>query len=316
MPPLADFQMPLALFAVFILGFVLSKRGISHRQVAKVLSSCLTFIFYPSLIFASITKFSDTTLRASILKTMLLTVLILVLGRILGRLWIARYGPLETSVEQTNRFMLTMPNYIFLPLPIATYLYGDAAAALVIVGALAADVFMWLVAIPTLAQGRILGRYLFNPPIIAGVFALLLAKNVVSVSPAKAGNLLKWTDKVGAGAVPVAMYILGHYIAGSSFRLKADASAAFVTLTRLIFVPLCAFFPIFYLTNEGIRQDVLLLVSTMPAAIAALVIGPSFGADIYTARRQVMSTHFFALMTVPAWLFLLHPLLKRLLNSF
>ena len=309
-----NLQAPLAVGLVILLGFILGKRGLSSRQVIKALTASLNFIFYPCLIFASILSFSQTALSAKALKTVFLTLMILGLGRLMGRLWIARYGPKEPAIEQTNRFLLTMPNYIFLPLPLAIFLYGEPVTPYLIIGALAADLFMWAVAIPTLAQGRIVGRKLINPPLLAAGFAVVCTKTNYVATDIVA-SLALWTQKIGAGAIPVAMFILGHYLAGSSFKLKADASAAYVTFTRLVFVPLLAFFPIVLIAEEGLQQDALLLVSTMPAALASLVIGSAYGADIFTARRQIMSTHFFACLTIPLWLMLLHPLLRKLMAT-
>ena len=127
-----QYQGPIAYLSVVILGYTLQKYKLITSALTLFISKTLVRVLYPCLIFSSIVQQYS---RQSLMEgwTMPLgAFLILFTGYVLGKPLSKGFPSLGRKELGTFRFMTTMPNYIFLPLPICQALWGDKAVAILI----------------------------------------------------------------------------------------------------------------------------------------------------------------------------------------
>ena len=292
----------LAYFCIVALGYALQKFGFITNALTMFLSKSLVRVLYPCLIFHSITsQYSRSSLLTS-WPLPLAAFCLLFLGFTLGKGFIKTQGPMSATDRGTFRFMTVMPNYIFVPLPICAALWGDKGVASLIFSTLGAELGMWLLAVPQVRPHVSALRGLLTPPL----FALTAALIVVALdTPLWAKELLSYNETfggIGQGAVPVSLALLGCHFGKTQVPFRSSRHWSLLSY-RLILIPICTLIILKFVELPSLHEKIIFLVSTMPPAVASVIISEMFGGNPKLAAEQVMIAHLFALVTVPLWLY-------------
>ena len=226
-------------------------------------------------------------------------------GAVVAWATIRLYRFSSPQVAGTFGFNFTIGNYVFLPLPLALFLWGETAAANVIVASLGAEILYWTVGVAFLSHGKFAIRKLFTPALVA------LTLGFIEVLWGNAGtheivSRANWVfSKVGALTIPCAMFLLGFHLASAMRSRFLDREVLMVTLFRGVLVP-ALFFPLLpHLPMSPDAKRSLFLIATMPVAVASVYMSDLFDGDPEYAAKCVMVGHFFTVISTPIWLALL-----------
>ncbi|NRA64802.1 MAG: AEC family transporter [Pseudobacteriovorax sp.] len=297
---------PLSLLLITLLGYFLSRFQFSSKQLALFLSRLLIWVCYPSLIFLRLTENFTKERFLTSWKLILIPPIIFLIGYLAGRVILKAYIHQHPRTQQTLGFLATVPNYIFLPVAIAAVFYSEKTQAALILASIGAELALWGAAIPMIRRGRIFGRQLINPPIVVALVSLaFIVFEIPTPHLVKAAE-----DQMGAlgkAAIPVSFFLLGHYLGTTPMISRFGGPHWAIILIRLIIVPILSFFPIYLLTDPNEVRQVMLLVATMPAAIASVVLCSVYQGDVRIAGGLVLATQAIGLITVPFWMLIGYP---------
>lgn len=268
---------------------------------AIFLSKLVGWLVYPIMAFASVTS---TFTRESLLANWWIPA---------GELAIMLFGGLvalfsgsflkfpSSRTLGTFGFNMAIGNYVFLPLPLALFLWGEEAAAYIVVGSLGAEIAFWTIGVAFLC-GRFDWRSFFNP----AVMSLLLAFFVVGLDNPTLLSAVTAADfvllKIGYLAIPLAMFLLGFHLAGAVGSRLLSREVIWVTLFRALIVPAVVISILHLLSLPPHLSRTLALVSTMPVAVASVYMSDLFGGDPEYAAKCVLVGHLLSLITVPLWM--------------
>lgn len=307
-------------FLMMLPGYILIRKSIIRIESLKDLSHIIVKMFYPCLIFTSIS--SNFTIKDVIESWQLPAgvFVILVLGYIVGLLLAGFFKTNDHRLRKSILYQFTMNNYSFLPLAIIAKLFNDQYAAALIFSTLGAELTVWTLGMMILndkAGGFQLSnlKQLFSPPLM-GVYASLVLLTILDVVGVQIqelneryvlwGYLYKTITQIGLGTIPLAMLMVGGRMAGISLKDLKMADIWIVTFFRLIIIPIISVFVMKLLFPTHPYLDVLLIVSVMPTSVVAIVFGELYDADHRLMSGTVLVSHVLSLITIPLWLMFLN----------
>lgn len=299
----------LAMAAVAGVGWWLRRRGTLSDDHVRALGRLVVEASFPALTFGQMLRtVTPGTLSQQWLLPVLGLGLLLVAAAVAAA--VARFAAPPGS-RTTFTFLGGMPNWIFLPLPIAQAVYGDEGVQAVLLVNVSTQLFLWTFYV-ALLRGGLRGahavRGLFTNAgflaTLAGIAVALLVPQARSWAGSRgpAGAALQAVDLLGSLTVPLSLLVTGAQLAG----LKGAAPAprgpvAWLLATRLVLAPLATaalLLPFSDRLSEA-SLHTLGLIALMPVAVTCGLFVEKFGGDRGLAARAIGYSTLAAVLTVP-----------------
>ncbi len=306
----------LQIFCVFGLiacGFYARKRGILSAQGTRELAQLATDIIYPALIFVSITSLSTTDLRANILLPLCVLGIALT-GLLLGLIAVQFLGPIAPATARAFLFHCMVNNYLFLPMPLVLFLFGERGVALLVYSSIGYELILWTVGIFLFRRATTPGeqfRYLMSPPFITLMASMLwvLLRDTLGIEwqgllASLAESIVFVARLMGQATVPVAVLIVGSRFAVLRAGTMLGWRLWLLSAIRLVVIPLVLFPLLWWVPLDATARGVVFIVAVMPSAMTSVVFSERFGGDTEFIAGGLLLTHLWALITVPlllAW---------------
>lgn len=307
------------MFVLILAGWWMRRRGWLGMEAGAALSRIVVDLAFPALVFSQMVRTVDAAaLRQDWLLPLLPGVLVLVA-------WLAglALAPLAAPGAQRNTllFLVTSPNWVFLPLPIAEALYGGAGVRLVLLCNVGAQTALWSIGVWILHGS--LRQALRGLAVNVGLWATLGGAAAALALPALRGlgdlhasagsvpgilgaALLDGVTMVGSLTIPLSLLVTGAQLGAAPLALRRPSPALWGVLAgRLLLAPLATLGLGLLLARAGLRlpdvtRMVVLLVAAMPVAIVCSAMAERFGGDAELAAQSVFLSTLASLATVPA----------------
>ena len=321
---LEPFLRIVGLFIMMGAGFVLFKLKKADAAFSKQLSYTQMMVFYPCMIFTSLTRQLSFAQLAEYWILPVAAAGIMILGLAVNALVLRPFNRhWDPRTRRTADFCGLMNNYSFLPILLVASLFGDKAIALVIFAAFGVELVVWTVGVETISgapfKWRSLKNLLTMPMFaIAASIALLAVKHLGFVETDNYPSLRTAFHNIngtlhlmGQATIPASAVVCGIRMANASPASAFAPRILAMTAIRLLLIPAAAiallyplslFFPVTMATDS---YRVLVIIAVMPTAMASVVMSEIYDGDPLTAASAVLSSHIFCLATIPLWLHLL-----------
>ncbi len=296
-------------------GALARRLNFTTPETSQRLARLTVCFFYPALIFSAI--FTSYTWPQLVANWVLPAgaLMIMTAGYIIGLLFSSLLTFENQRQKNSFRFQCTINNYSFLPLPVAVMLWGKHGMAQLLFSTLGSEIAVWTLGILALTGNRFRReniRLLFNPPLVALLSAVLAVavKNIPFLQPLgednffrQAGNsLLTVLQMFGQATVPLSMFVAGSRMADLKSGHLYTGTQLYVIILRLVAIPAISIALLLYFPIDSATRLTLVLLATMPSAIASVALSEIFEADAQFAASSVLLTHLFSLLTIPGWL--------------
>lgn len=308
-------MLPLVLLT--LAGYVLCRVKWIDAVFNRQLSLVMLNVFYPCLIVSSILRnFTWDTLLANWMMPAG-TVFILVTGWLVGRFTLPLLKDHPEATRRCYHFVCLMNNYSFLPILMASALWGEMAVALIIFSGLGSELCVWTLGVKALTGQRLDRAFLRNlvsVPMLAlvGSCALLAVRaacartGALPTEGSELNELLKTvldTCRMAGGAtIPASALICGARIAMlHPSKLFLPLMAGTCAL-RLVVIPGLCIAGLLLLPIPLEVRRVLVLIAVMPAAMASVTLAEAYGGDADFSAAAILVTHVVCLVTIPLWL--------------
>lgn len=270
-------------------------RPLLGRDGVSALSRVAVDVAMPALVVSQLVATTDREDLAGSWPLVVVGGLLLVFGWAVGHL----------SGDRVAAFLIGLPNWIYLPLPIAAARWGDDGARAVLLLHLGAMPTLWTVGVARLGS-RVGARSLATPGLLAcvvGGVAVAWSPTVPSALALPLDAMAGALSFLGAAAIPLSLLVTGARASERGWP-RADRALVGVVAARLLGVPLLVAAGGALVLRAGLVEDavavaVVVLVAAMPVAVSAPPMVERFvGADDLAARAVAASTPM-ALGTVP-----------------
>ncbi len=313
-----------AMFLVIIAGWLARRRGFLAAEFTATLSRLVVDVAFPALVFTQMLR----TVNASALREgwqgPLLCGLLIFIAYFTGLL----LAPAFSGKAQRNTFifLVAIPNWLFLPLPIVQALYGDTGVRTVLLCNVGAQVVLWSFGVWILhGQMRQAAKNLYTnmglwATALGIVIALLVpaARDLESINPADAplgmllpAALVQALALVGSLTIPMSLLAIGAQLGELTIAIHRFPRVLWgVLLARLVIAPLVTVAIGFALMKMGATiptetRMIIYLIAAMPVAISCSVMTERLSGDTPLAAEGIFYSTFFSLLTVPAIFFLI-----------
>ena len=304
------------LFLLIGVGGAARRSGLINEAGERTISTLLVDIFWPALIFSSIT---GNLSRADLLRNLSLPGFALVtvaFGWLLGLIGVRLMGYRDDR-RRCFIFQSMFNNFVFMVLPFALLFIPERGAGLLFIHNLGMILALWIVGVPILqgenkaGPAERLKSLLTNPGIIATVSAMIL---VLSGLNTRLPNLAVTTlETLGAPTMAIAMMAAGSRIAGMGLgALRFDLWNMLLAFIRLLFLPLVLLGLAMAAWTAGLAGPETLIIFTLvnivPVGVFSVSLANRFGSSPELMAESVTLTHIIGAGTMILWLLLMQKL--------
>lgn len=310
----------LPVFLIIFLGWLAARTTISEEGWVHTLNTFVYFVSLPALILIGFWRldFGGGALLDFIgIHLVSLIAMALVTGLLLTLFKASR------SVKASIFMGALMGNTIYMGFPVAGRAFGADVESTIV---LSATIFLLFGMVLSLIYIEILDKgersfkkhvmdFAKNPLLIALVAGIILNLSPLS---GKAVDVIQSTlGMLAATASPVALFALGIFFSGTSFREKFGWVALSSGL-KLILLPVIAWLTILiyqtFIIGNSIRpllingtfilelRQITLLISAMPAAVTSFVLAERFNLDRTIAANTIVVSTIASFVTL--WIIL------------
>lgn len=286
-------QQTIIMFALMLLGLLLSRRGMITEQGSRDLSNVLLYAVIPCVILRSyMSEFSTEKLRA-----MGLSALIAVIA-FAASIAVA-YLTCGTR-HRIENFAVAFGNAGFIGIPLVTAVFGPEAAFYVVSFSTFANLLQWtygIVIISGKKETMNLRMVFVNPVFISMVIGIALFVLLPTLPTVVTGTI----GYIADGNTVLAMIILGYYLSKVQLRgLFADARLYLFSALRLLVVPavtILVFLPFPFARGE--ITLITLIAAATPIASSTAIFAQKFDQDYRRAVSYVCLSTFLSVATLP-----------------
>lgn len=285
------------MYVLMAIGFVVYRKKLINEEGTKQLSNLLVWVINP-LIMLTRYQMEFSMIK---LKELGISFVVSLGAMLLGFL----IGEIVFKKEQRiNKFAIGFANAGFIGIPLVTSIMGIEKVFFLSAYLVCFNILSYTYGIYMVSGNKklITAKSLaLNPGIIAVVLGLL-----IFISPIKLpGIIFNAFNLVGQTNTPIAMILLGTYIAKSKLiTLFSDRQAYFVCFVKLILIPLVIIIIFKLLPTElaEIKMVVLIAMST-PVGLTVPMFSQMYGGDYEYGAKLVGLSTLLSLATIPVILF-------------
>lgn len=286
-------QQTIIMFALMLLGLLLSRRGMITEQGSRDLSNVLLYAVIPCVILRSyMSEFSTEKLRA-----MGLSALIAVIA-FAASIAVA-YLTCGTR-HRIENFAVAFGNAGFIGIPLVTAVFGPEAAFYVVSFSTFANLLQWtygIVIISGKKETMNLRMVFVNPVFISMVIGIALFVLQPTLPTVVTGTI----GYIADGNTVLAMIILGYYLSKVQLRgLFADVRLYLFSALRLLVVPavtILVFLPFPFARGE--ITLITLIAAATPIASSTAIFAQKFEQDYRRAVSYVCLSTILSVATLP-----------------
>ena len=319
------------MFLVMVIGWWSARRQYLTPALTKALSVLVVQLTFPALVFV---QMLETVSFATLKRGWWIPVfggMSIVFAAWIGK-GLLGFFRVPSESRKTFVFLVSLPNWVFLPLPIAAGLYGSEGMRFVLLYNFGAQIILWTYGVRLMqeetAEKQSAWRLLLSN---VGVLATLAGAGLALCWPGMTtpGNsmlgigwgltingVLGALKMMGDLTIPLSLLVAGAQLAelmrSSHFQHRPLIG---VTLARLVIAPLLTILVLKGITALiGVRlTEVEFVTSTvivsMPVAISCSMFADRYNGDRGLSASAIFITTLWSLLTVPAAVWFCHWLL-------
>lgn len=304
-------QKTATLFLLMVLGWTVARKGLWKSETSRVVSRFLVDIVYPCYVVVRLLRTIDVPVFLSSWYIPLLGFLVIATGEAVG----LAASPLvrDPHRRRTFVFLAAQTNWIYLPLPIAEGLFGEAGVTAILLMNIGCTAAIWSIGVAALKPGGspfATLKLMLNRGVLATLLGLLLALFVPPLRNGAPGlpviqPLLQAADMLGLLMIPLSLLVIGAQLGEKEWReLRPEPALLGVLSLKLAAVPLAALGLTALLALSGlpipeVPRLCFLLVAAMPPALSATLFTQRFGGDSLLSAKAVFFGTFASIATVP-----------------
>ncbi len=290
---------------IIFIGWLAGYRGHITKDHLTSWSRVVVDYLFPLLAFYSITQGFKPSDIQTLWPLPAIGFGIMAFGGISGILFGKCLRSSSNDLRRTFHHICAVNNYGFLPIIIVANLWNDPGVAKLFLLNLGSNIGYWTIGVGMLGKSsaREKLKNLFSPSLIAIILALILAFTGLQVYIPE--TVMKIAHTAGNISVPLILILVG----ASMFpfpKISQPFDLVFLTVLRLIVLPLVCVLILFMLPIAEDVRDVALIVSLMPSSLSSTVMTRRFGGDPDFAVQTAIITTLCAIITVPIWMWVIH----------
>ena len=290
----------IALCLMMAAGIYGRKKNYIDDRVENGLNSILVNIVLPMSIINSFNMEYNPAIVDNC-KILILLSLILHVGIFIISKFI--FFKADKKKKPVLRFMITFSNCAFMGYPILGSIYGDMGIFYASIFNIVFYIFVWTFGVALfntdMPLKESIGNIVKNKSIWAVVIGGIIFLGQIQIPTALNSGI----KNLGAVTTPLSMIIIGSMLCKSNIKeILKDSSLYFVSLLRLIIIPLIISIVLKPFNLDKMIVAVPTLIMAMPGAAICPVIANDNHGDGVLASKCVFMTNILSVITIPIFM--------------
>lgn len=290
---------------LMVIGYVGARAKLLNAEFTKAASKLTMNVFMTATILNSVIANPPQLSGGELAQVMLACFVSVGFGYLLSAV-IVRLLPFNREQKPLMELLISVTNTMFIGVPVAEPVFGSQAVFYIALSCIPFNVFLYTYGVWRMnrsgERARLSWRDMVSVPLIATLAALLIF--VLKVPMPRVVKELCST--LSAGTVPMSMLVIGASLGRVSlldaFREK---NLYFVSLVRLVLVPLLTFPVLKLITADPVLLGAMVIVAGCPSAVMVTVLAIQYGRDAEYTSKGILLNTLLSVVTLPTLVYFL-----------
>ena len=290
---------------LMVIGYIGARTTLLNGEFTKAASKLTLNVFMSATIINSVIANPPQLSGGELAAVMLACFVSIGLGYLLSAL-IVRLLPFNRERKPLMELLISVTNTMFIGVPVAEPVFGSQAVFYIAMSCIPFNVLLYSYGVWRMNQSgervKLHLKDMVCVPLIATVAALLIFVLDIPV-PAVAKELC---STLSAATMPMSMLVIGSSL-GRVSLLDAfkEKSLYFVSLVRLVLVPLLTLPVLRLITADPVLLGAMVIIAGCPSGIVVTVLAIQYGRDAEYTSKGILLNTVLSMVTLPALVYLL-----------
>ena len=290
---------------LMVIGYIGARTKLLNSEFTKAASKLTLNVFMSATIINSVIANPPELSGGELAKVMLACFVSIGFGYLLSAL-IVRLLPFQRERKPLMELLISVTNTMFIGVPVAEPIFGSQAVFYIAMSCIPFNVLLYTYGVWRMNQSgervKLHLKDMVCVPLIATVAALLIFVLDIPV-PAVAKELC---STLSAATMPMSMLVIGSSL-GRVSLLDAfkEKSLYFVSLVRLVLVPLLTLPVLRLITADPVLLGAMVIIAGCPSGIVVTVLAIQYGRDAEYTSKGILLNTVLSMVTLPALVYFL-----------
>ena len=290
---------------LMVIGYIGARTKLLNGEFTKAASKLTLNVFMSATIINSVIANPPQLSGGELAEVMLACCVSIGLGYLLSALMV-RLLPFNRERKPLMELLISVTNTMFIGVPVAEPVFGSQAVFYIAMSCIPFNVLLYTYGVWRMNQSgervKLHLKDMVCVPLIATVAALLIFVLDIPV-PAVAKELC---STLSAATMPMSMLVIGSSL-GRVSLLDAfkEKSLYFVSLMRLVLVPLLTLPVLRLITADPVLLGAMVIIAGCPSGIVVTVLAIQYGRDAEYTSKGILLNTVLSMVTLPALVYLL-----------
>ena len=290
---------------LMVIGYIGARTTLLNGEFTKAASKLTLNVFMSATIINSVIANPPQLSGGELAAVMLACCVSIGLGYLLSALMV-RLLPFNRERKPLMELLISVTNTMFIGVPVAEPVFGSQAVFYIAMSCIPFNVLLYTYGVWRMNQSgervKLHLKDMVCVPLIATVAALLIFVLDIPV-PAVAKELC---STLSAATMPMSMLVIGSSL-GRVSLLDAfkEKSLYFVSLVRLVLVPLLTLPVLRLITADPVLLGAMVIIAGCPSGIVVTVLAIQYGRDAEYTSKGILLNTVLSMVTLPALVYLL-----------
>ena len=290
---------------LMVIGYIGARTKLLNGEFTKAASKLTLNVFMSATIINSVIANPPELSGGELAEVMLACFVSIGLGYLLSVLMV-RLLPFNRERKPLMELLISVTNTMFIGVPVAEPVFGSQAVFYIAMSCIPFNVLLYTYGVWRMNQSgervKLHLKDMGSVPLIATVAALLIFVLDIPV-PAVAKELC---STLSAATMPMSMLVIGSSL-GRVSLLDAfkEKSLYFVSLVRLVLVPLLTLPVLRLITADPVLLGAMVIIAGCPSGIVVTVLAIQYGRDAEYTSKGILLNTVLSMVTLPALVYFL-----------
>ena len=290
---------------LMVIGYIGARTKLLNGEFTKAASKLTLNVFMSATIINSVIANPPQLSGGELAEVMLACCVSIGLGYLLSALMV-RLLPFNRERKPLMELLISVTNTMFIGVPVAEPVFGSQAVFYIAMSCIPFNVLLYTYGVWRMNQSgervKLHLKDMVCVPLIATVAALLIFVLDIPV-PAVAKELC---STLSAATMPMSMLVIGSSL-GRVSLLDAfkEKSLYFVSLMRLVLVPLLTLPVLRLITADPVLLGAMVIIAGCPSGIVVTVLAIQYGRDAEYTSKGILLNTVLSMVTLPALVYFL-----------
>ncbi|MCI6487800.1 MAG: AEC family transporter [Clostridiales bacterium] len=290
---------------LMVIGYIGARTKLLNGEFTKAASKLTLNVFMSATILNSVIANPPELSGGELAEVMLACFVSIGLGYLLSAL-IVRLLPFNRERKPLMELLISVTNTMFIGVPVAEPVFGSQAVFYIAMSCIPFNVLLYTYGVWRMNQSgervKLHLKDMVSVPLIATLAALLIF--VVKIPMPTVVKELCST--LSAATMPMSMLVIGSSL-GRVSLLDAfkEKSLYFVSLVRLVLVPLLTLPVLRLITADPVLLGAMVIIAGCPSGIVVTVLAIQYGRDAEYTSKGILLNTVLSMVTLPALVYLL-----------